>query len=138
MDTFSATNEILKNLQAIYKYTDDIMHLTKDMENAMITDDDAMFGRLLDMRGDVMIKVDSIKVENKKIIAKMPEPLKSKILGIVEPKGKQVASTVKLDNPLETNIFDTQKSTMDLLKKVIALDNSIKNRIRKGGVDSKA
>ncbi len=135
LNTFKATSQILKNLQIIYQYMNEIMNLTKDMENAMNTEDDVMFGKFLDRRGDFMVEVDILKQENKKIINRFPNDLKEKMLSIIEPKNN--VATIKLDNPLETNLYDTNKRIMTLLKRIINLDKSIQKRI-KGGVSRQA
>lgn len=130
MDSFTATNKILENLNLKYKHVDNIMNLTKDMERAMMADDSISFGATLDMRGDVMILVDKLDQENREITSRLPSPLKERISAIIMSKRQTAGESVTLDNPLETNIYDTNKRTVALLSKIIKLDNEINQKIK--------
>lgn len=130
MDSFTATNKILENLKVKYRYIDNIMNLTKDMERAMMADDSLSFGSILDMRGDMMILVDKLDQENREIISHLPNPLKERITAIIMPKREYTGESLTLDNPLETNIYDTNKRIAALLSKIIKLDNEINQKIK--------
>lgn len=130
MDSFTATNKILENLKIKYKHIDNIMNLTKDMERAMMTNDNISFGTILEMRGDVMILVDKLDRENREICSRLPSSLRGRISAILMPKKEATGETLKLDNPLETNIYDTNKRIASLLTKVIKLDNEINQRVK--------
>lgn len=129
MDSFTATNKILENLKKKYRYIDNIMNLTKDMERAMMANDSISFGTILDMRGDVMILVDKIDQENAEIARRLPDPIKDRIRAIIMPKQEVVGETVTLDNPLETNIYDTNRRILALLSKTIKLDTEINQKV---------
>lgn len=129
MDSFTATNKILENLKKKYRYIDNIMNLTKDMERAMMANDSISFGSILDMRGDAMILVDKLDQENKEIARRLPTPIKERILAIIMPKRGVTGETVALDNPLETNIYDTNRRIVGLLSKIIKLDTEINQKI---------
>ncbi|QAT42041.1 hypothetical protein [Aminipila luticellarii] len=130
MDSFTATNKILENLKLKYRYMDNIMNLTKDMERAMMADDSASFGSILDMRGDIMITVDELNQENREIISHLPDSLREKFSAIILPEKGQAGDSMTLDNPLETNIYDTNKRIAVLLSKIIKLDNEINQKIK--------
>lgn len=127
MDSFAATNKILDNLKVKYRHMDNIMNLTKDMEQAMISNDAVTFGALLDMRGNVMEAVDKLDSDNKEIVSHLPSPLRERIAGIIMPKKE--AEQLTLDNPLETNIYDTNKRISAQLAKIIKLDTSINQKV---------
>lgn len=129
MDSFTATNKILQNLKKKYRHIDNIMNLTKDMERAMMANDSISFGTILDMRGDVMILVDKLDQENKEIARRLPTPIKERISAIIMPKREVAGETVALDNPLETNIYDTSRRIVGLLSKIIKLDTEINKKI---------
>lgn len=127
MDSFTATNKILDNLKVKCRHVDNIMNLTKDMEQAMLSNDTVSFGTLLDMRGQVMEAVDKLDSENREIVSRFPSPLKERIAGIIMPKKE--AEPLTLENPLETNIYDTNKRIATLLAKIIKLDTSINQKV---------
>lgn len=131
MDSFAATNKILENLKMKYKYVDNIMNLTKDMERAMMANDSGAFGSILDMRGDVMILVDQLDQSNLEIAHHLPKPLKDRIMPILTPSTGKAGEALVLDNALETNIYDTNKRTVGLLSKVIKLDTEINQKLKK-------
>lgn len=130
MNSFTATTKILENLNKKYRHLDNIMNLTKDMEKAMLANDTFSFGKLLDMRGDLMIMVDELDKENYDIVGHLPGHLQEKIAAIIMPKKNMGAETLSLDNPLETNIYDTNKRIAVLLGKIIKLDNEINEKVR--------
>lgn len=131
MDSFTACNEILKNLQSKYRHIDNIMNLTKDLERAMMTGDAESFGTILEMRGDAMVLADKLDKSNREIWGRLPEPLKTRIGGILYPKQMGAGgAAMTLDNPLETNIYDTNKRIGNLLSKVVKLDTEISNKVQ--------
>ncbi|MBE6033224.1 hypothetical protein [Aminipila sp.] len=131
MDSFTATNKILENLNKKYRHIDNIMNLTKDLERAMMANDSISFGSILDMRGDMMILVDKLDEENRKLVSHLPNPLKERMASIIMPKKNSAGESVTLDNPLETNIYDTNKRIAALLSKIVKLDNEINQKIKK-------
>lgn len=110
---------------------DNIMNLTKELEKAMMANDSVSFSSVLDMRGDVMILVDKIDQENQQIVNRLPSPIKERMAAIILPKNNGNRETLVLDNPLETNIYDTNKRILALLTKIINLDTEINQRIKK-------
>lgn len=130
MDSFTATTKILENLNKKYKYMDNIMNLTKDLERAMMADDSLSFGRILDMRGDTMLLVDELDQDNRGLVSRLPGPLKERMSAVIFPGKGQAAEALTLDNPLETNIYDTNKRIAVLLSKVIKLDQEINQRVK--------
>lgn len=130
MNSFTATTKILENLNKKYRHLDNIMNLTKDMEKAMLANDTFSFGKLLDMRGDLMILADELDEENYEIISHLPAHLQEKMAAIIMPKKNSATETLSLDNPLETNIYDTNKRIAVLLGKIIKLDNEINAKVK--------
>lgn len=129
MDSFTATTKILENLNVKYKYLDNIFNLTRDMESVILSGDVRAFGKLLDMRGDLIILVDNIDQENFDIARRLPSPLREKIEAILMPKKSYAGDTLTLDNPLETNIYDTNKRISNLLGKIVKLDQEINHKV---------
>ncbi len=139
MDSFSATNKILDNLKKKYKYVDSIFTFTKDMQKVFELQDAVSFERLLDMRGDAMVMASKIDEANLEIIDKLPKPLSDKMRGVLFP-GKQGVNieSIKLSNPLETNIYDTNKQIGQLLAKIVRLDSEVSARVNgnvRNGID---
>lgn len=138
MDSFSATNKILENLKKKYKYMDSIYNYTKDMDEAFKAEDGRSFEKILDMRGDVMVMVSKLDEENMEIIKRLPQPLSQKMQSILFPKKSgAVATNLQLDNPLETNIYDTHKQIAQLLVKIVKLDTEVTAKVNSNarGVD---
>jgi hypothetical protein len=127
LDSFTATNKILENLKVKYRYLDNIMNLTKDMEKAILSNDAVSLGAILDMRGNVMAVVDKLDAENKDIVSHLPSPVKERMESVIVPQ-KEVGP-ITLDNPLETNIYDTNKRIGTLLSKIIKLDSELNKRL---------
>ena len=142
MDTFNATNKILDNLKKKYKYLDSIFTCTKDMQKAFERQDAGSFERLLDMRGDAMMLASKLDEENLLIIEKLPAPLAEKMRAILFPKKFAAANveSLKLDNPLQTNIYDTNKQIGQLLVKIVKLDAEVSAKVNgnaQNGIDIK-
>lgn len=129
LGSFTATTQILQNLNTKYKYLDNIYNLTRDMEAVVISGDVRAFGKLLDMRGDLIIMVDDIDQANFDIARRLPSPLRERIEGILMPKKDYSGETMTLENPLETNIYDTNKRISTLLGKIIKLDQEINHKV---------
>ena len=142
MDTFNATNKILDNLKKKYKYLDSIFTCTKDMQKAFERQDAGSFERLLDMRGDAMMLASKLDEENLLIIEKLPAPLAEKMRVILFPKKFSATNveSLKLDNPLQTNIYDTNKQIGQLLVKIVKLDAEVSAKVNgnaQNGIDIK-
>lgn len=140
MDSFSATNKILDNLKKKYKHLDSIYTFTKDMQKAFEMQDAASFERILDMRGDAMVMASKVDEANLEIIEKLPKPLAEKMRAILFPKkyGNANVDSLKLTNPLETNIYDTNKQIGQLLVKIVRLDTEVSTKVNgnvKNGID---
>ena len=99
------------------------------MENVVLSGDVRAFGKLLDMRGDIIIEVDNIDQANFDIASHLPGSLREKIEGILMPKKTYSGETLTLDNPLETNIYDTNKRISNLLGKIVKLDAEINQKV---------
>lgn len=142
MDSFNATNKILDNLKKKYKYLDSIFTCTKDMQKAFERQDAVSFERLLDMRGDAMMLASKLDDDNLVIIEKLPAPLAEKMRAILFPKkfGAANVESLKLDNPLQTNIYDTNKQIGQLLVKIVKLDAEVSAKVNgnaQNGIDIK-
>lgn len=142
MDSFNATNKILDNLKKKYKYLDSIFTCTKDMQKAFELQDAVSFERLLDMRGDAMMLASKLDDDNLVIIEKLPAPLAEKMRAILFPKKFSATNveSLKLDNPLQTNIYDTNKQIGQLLVKIVKLDAEVSAKVNgnaQNGIDIK-
>lgn len=123
-DNMAVMMKILDNLREKYKYYNEIYNLTKELEKVIQMNDEYSLASVLDMRERVMVKVDALDMENFKFIDQLPVPLEKKVRGILYPKEKS-KETLKLDNPLETDLFDTNKSNIALLNRTITLDKKL-------------
>ncbi len=127
MDSITAMGKILDNLQKKFNLLNQIMNLTKDMENAIKRKDEESLSLVLNMRQKSMDLIDELDKTNSVMTQKLPEPYKERIMEIFRPTGK----TVRLENPLETNIFDTNKRNNMLLKRIVQLDEMVNNMYNK-------
>lgn len=124
--TMEILSQILSNLRVRYDKINQLMNLTKELDAVSKNGDTVSVGMILDMRQKVMDLVDDIDRENRRLIGKLPDPLRTKIRSLLAPKGEPV----RLENPMESDIFDTNKRTLLLAQRVAALDDSILQRIK--------
>ncbi len=127
MDSITAMGKILDNLQKKFNLLNQILNLTKDMENAIKRKDEESLSLILNMRQKSMDLIDELDKENNIMTQKLPMPYKERVNEVFRPTGK----TVRLENPLETNIFDTNKRNNMLLKRIIQLDEMVNNMLNK-------
>lgn len=120
-------NQILHILREKYDKINQLHNLTKEMEKALNYDDAPSFGALLDMRQKQMDAIDELGRQNRQLIAKLPEALQSRVKKILAPNGEPL----RLNNPLETNIFDTNRRGLLLLQKVAALNDSVFQKMQR-------
>lgn len=118
-------NQILSNLRVRYDKINQLMNLTKELDAASKGEDPVSFGMILDMRQKVMDFVDELDKENNRLIARLPDHSQKKIKTLLAPSGEPV----RLENPLESDIFDTNKRTLLLVQRVAALDDTILKKI---------
>jgi hypothetical protein len=97
------------------------------MEKVIGINDPESLGAVLSMRQRTMDMIDDLNLEVAKILANMDNPYKDKTKLILSPTGD---ATLTLNNPLETNIFDTNKRILMLLQRIINLDDAIKKRLQ--------
>jgi len=107
---------------------ENLMSLTKEMEKVISVNDLESLSMVLNMRQEAMDRVDKINKEIDKTVSSLEPPYRDKIKQLLHQTGQPV----QLDNPLETNIFDTNKITLQLLKKIVDLDQAVNDRIHKG------
>lgn len=122
-----ALNKILSNLKVKYNFYNNLFNLTKQMEDIIALNDQYSLSAILEMRENVMSLVDKLDAENKSIIAKLPVSMKDRIYNILFSKG----DSIRVENPLETNLFDTNKQNQILLNKIIVLDQKINKKVNR-------
>ncbi|WP_027399717.1 hypothetical protein [Anaerovorax odorimutans] len=123
----TALNKILSNLQVKYNHYNNLFNLTKQLEEVFKMNDEVSIAATLNMRQKVMLIVDKLDAENRLIVSKLPKAIKERMTEVLFPKG----DPVRLENALETNIFDTNKRNLTLLKKIIDLDDKVNKIINK-------
>jgi len=121
-------NQILSILQKKYRRMDMILTITKELEQVVSTGDETSLGIILETRQNEMNGIDQLDHELKEIKENMPLPLQQKINQMLNPASGE---TVRLENPLETNIFDTNKRIIRLVGKIIDLDRVIRGRMKR-------
>ncbi|WP_324824508.1 hypothetical protein [Sinanaerobacter sp. ZZT-01] len=121
-------NQILSILQKKYRRMDMILTITKELEQVVSTGDETSLGIILETRQNEMNGIDQLDRELKGIKENMPLPLQQKINQMLHPASGE---TVRLENPLETNIFDTNKRIIRLVEKIIDLDRVIRDRMKR-------
>lgn len=127
MDTNEALTLLLSNLRQKYNHYNSIMTATRDLLDLSDGRDAESFGILLNIRGNSMSQVDKLDSQNKDIITKLPEQLKNKINECLWPSGVPIT----LDNPLQTEIFDTSKRNNQLLLRIIEADDQLTKVVKK-------
>lgn len=125
MDTNQALTLLLSNLRQKYNHYNSIMNFTRDLLELADGRDPESFGVILNMRENSMQQIDRIDEQNSEVIAKLPENLRGKVKECLRPSG----APITLDNPLQTNIFDTSKRNNQLLSRIIEADQQLNKRI---------
>ena len=127
MDSNDALNRILANLQNKYSLMNTIYSTTKEMKKSLEENfDDHIFAELLGKRQSAMNTVDGLDMQNRQLIARLPQGLREKIGECLAPSGV----TIVLDNPLQTNIFETSKRLFVLLRRTIEEDDELNRRVK--------
>ena len=122
--------QILSILKEKHKQMDNLMTLTKELERVMVTGDPESFGAVLNMRQASMETIDQHNEEVRQVLLEMEEKSREKIKMILGPELPE--NITFRDCPIESGIFETNKMTLALLRKIIALDDEI-NKKMKGG-----
>lgn len=125
MDTNQALTILLNNLRNKNKLLTTFMEATKELIKLSNGEDPDAFGALLNKRQQCMSQIDRFDAENKQIVQKLPRGLSEKIAEILHPVGN-----VTLENPLQTNIFDTNTMNNQLLKRIIDADKELNKKVR--------
>lgn len=119
-------NDILFILKEKHKNMENLMVFTREMEKVVAANDLESLGAVLSMRQESMDKIDALNADVAKTLAGIGEPYNDKVKKILKSR----EGPIQFDNPLEKHIFDTNRMTLSLLKKIIALDGEINNRIK--------
>ena len=121
---------ILSVLKEKHKQMDNLMTLTKELERVMETADPESFGAVLTMRQGSMETIDKHNEEVKEILEEMEQNSREKIKIIL---GTELPEDIlNRDCVIEADIFETNRKTLSLLKKIVKLDEEI-NKKMKGG-----
>ena len=115
----SKMEQILSILKEKHKLVDNLMTLTKEMEKVIDREDFESLSAVLSMRQDSMDRID-------KLIGSMEPLLNEETRTLLEPAEGPLSHY----GPLETNIFETNRMTRALLKKVIELDEAINKKVQ--------
>jgi len=126
MDSNEVLTSILGSLKQKYNHLNQIYDATRELEKTRF-DDEVTFSTLLKLRQNSMDNIDKLDDDIKKSMQALSSSLREKINELLFPSGK----TVTLDNPLQTNIFDTAKSNIQLLKRIIDADERFNEAVHK-------
>ena len=105
---------------------DALMSFTKEMEKIVDMNDPEGLGAILNMRQGTMDRIDSLNKEISRILSGMEPEEKNKVKRLLESKGEPV----ELDGELESEIFNTNRTTLALLAKIVELDNAINKKVK--------
>jgi len=121
-------DKILEVLKNRHKQVDNLMALTKEMEKSIVANDMDSLGAILSMRKKSMDNIDGLNLEIRAAIEGLEQEDKDKVRQILDVERE---STI-FSNPLEANIYETNKATLSLVQKVIALDKEINEKMQGG------
>jgi len=121
-------DKILETLKNRHKQVDNLMALTKEMEKSIVANDMDSLGAILSMRKKSMDNIDGLNLEIRDAIEGLEQEDKDKVRQILDVESE---STI-FSNPLEANIYETNKATLSLVQKVIALDKEINEKMQGG------
>jgi len=124
----SKMEHILSILREKNKLMDNLMAFTKEMEKAIDANDLESLGKVLSMRQESMDKLDMFSEEIKEILSGEGKIFSDNIQSLLDP----AVERIKLEDPLEIDIFETNKMAFVTLKKIIALDETINKRMKQG------
>lgn len=123
MDTSNtAMMNLLSNLQQKYTQLNLIYEATRKIGAMSGEISEEMLAGELNKRQLAMNKIDQIDQQNKNIISRLPESLRQKMNECLSPSGR----VISLDNPLQTNIFETNKKNFALLKRILEEDKKMR------------
>jgi hypothetical protein len=120
--------QILAILKEKHKQIDNLMTLTKEMEKVIDMNDAESLGAVLSMRQESMDRVDKMTAELREKLSEMDPLTKEKVIKLLTPAEEPLA----LYDPVETSIFETNRMTFTLLKKIIELDKAINKKVQQG------
>lgn len=126
MDGMNGMNLILVDLQKKYRRMDMILTFTKELEQIIASGDETSLRLVLEMRQKEMDVIDQLDREIQNRLSMMSPVLKAKMRKILKPTS---GNSIKLENPLETNIFDTNKRILKLVGRIVNLDTTIHDKI---------
>ena len=122
--------QILSALKEKHKQTDNLMTLTKELERVMETNDPESFGAVLSMRHTSMAEIDRLNDEVRIILEGMEQASREKIIMILSPELPEGILTRECQ--VESEIFETNRMTMSILRRMVELDEKINKRIKGG------
>jgi len=118
--------QILSLLKEKHKQIDNLMTLTKEMEKVIDRNDLGSLSAVLSMRQDSMDRVDKLNEGVRDNLEKTESGERERIIALLEPNGALGAQS----DQTETGIFETNRMTLSLLKRIIDLDEAINKKIR--------
>ena len=125
--------EILSKLKERYRQADNLMVMTKDMEKAVSMNDLESLEIVLNMRQKTMEQIDQLNREITETAEGLSKPVKKRVKQLL----RQVGDPKRLDDPLETEIFEMNQSTARLIQKVIDLDEAVNKRFQREGAEAR-
>jgi len=120
-------DELLSLLKEKYRQMDNLMAFTKEMEKVISTNDLGALGAVLKMRRETMDRLDALNAD----ISNAIEAMSPDSGGRARQLLGQSDEDAQPENTLETNIYDTNRITLQLLQRVITLDEAINKKIHR-------
>jgi len=121
-------NQILVCLKDRHKQFDDLMTLTKEMDNSISSNDLDLLGAIISMRQTSMDRIDGLNLEIKNIIDCMESDEQVKVKTLLDAYAEQAM----FESQVESDIHNTNQMTLLLVKKVIEVDRLLNQKIKKG------
>lgn len=127
MDTTNTTlMSILNNLQEKYTQMTVFYNATKTLFTLVgpQINEEALSAEI-NKRQQAMDAITRLDTQNRTLLSRLPAPLKDKIGECLTPSGK----VLSLDNPLQTNIYETGKSILNLIKRTAEEDRKLNRKM---------
>ncbi|MCL2087865.1 MAG: hypothetical protein FWH14_00105 [Oscillospiraceae bacterium] len=124
MEPNKILDEILLCQKQKYNLLNRMLDTTREMER-VFKEDEMAFGMLLDMRKSIMDSVDKINIQTAELADKLPDKEREAV------QEHMVTSSIEVPMGRIGDIYRSNKQNMELLERIISVNNAINNQISK-------
>ncbi len=128
MTNIDAMQKILNNLKNKYSLFLEFETYTNALFKSADNNEAENFGVTLNLRQNIMKKIDEIDKDNSRLLAILPQNDKTVIAPILNP-GRSLNGN--FDNILHADIFECQKKILILVRKIIDVDDKVNKIVNK-------